>query len=267
MLVCVLSPPRLHAGAWTQNPGHGQIILTSSFFQTSQNFDASGAAQKFADQGRFRQFLVDSYLELGLTQRSTLVLHVPAPFLDYSNAYGPQHGAGLGDVEIGFKRRFNSVESSWALSGQLTVAAPAYSALRDPAPGNHQEDVEARFLMGHGSTLGQRHAFWDAEAAYRYRSGAPADQFRADLTAGLDLTRRVMVMGQAFVIQGLRNGQPLSASSNPNAQSDFDLYKGEISLVLNIGHGMKVQAGWSDAFAGRNTGRGQTAILGLWKSF
>ncbi len=241
--------------------------MTTSFFQTSENFDASGTAQQFADHGRFRQFLVDSYIEIGLTPRSTLVLHVPAPFLDYSNVYGAQHSAGLGDVEIGFKRRFNSVESSWALSGQLTVAAPAYSALRNPAPGNHQEDVEARFLMGHGAAFGQRHAFWDAEVAYRYRSGAPADQFRADLATGLDLTHRLMAMGQAFVIQGLRNGQPLSASSNPNTQSDFDLYKGQISLVLNIGHGMKVQAGWNDAFAGRNTGRGETVILGLWKSF
>ena len=267
LLACLVNPPCLYAGAWTQNPGHGQVIVTTSFFQTSQNFDASGTAQKFGNQGRFHQFVVDSYFELGLTRRSTLVLHVPAPFLDYSNVYGAQHSAGLGDVEIGFKRRFNSVESSWAASGQLTVAAPAYSALRDPSPGNHQEDLEARFLLGHGTAWSQHHVFWDAEAAYRYRSGAPADQFRADLTAGIDLMTRLMVMGQAFVIQGLRNGEPLSASSNPNAQSDFDLYKGQISLVLNIGHGMKVQAGWNDAFAGRNTGRGQTVILGLWKSF
>ena len=144
-------PCSLRAGAWTQNPGHGQIILTTSFFQTSDTFDASGDTQKFGDHGRFRQFLIDSYTEDGLTPRSTLVLHVPAPFLDYSNIYGARHSAGLGDVEIGLKRRLNSAESPWALSGQLTVAAPAYSELRNPAPGNHQEDIEARFLMGHGT--------------------------------------------------------------------------------------------------------------------
>ncbi len=192
---------------------------------------------------------------------------MPAVFLDYSNVYGAQHSAGLGDVEVGFKRRFNSVESSWAASGQLTVAAPAYSALRDPAPGNHQEDVEARFLLGHGTAWNQHHGFWDAEAAYRYRSGAPADQFRADFTAGIDLTNRIMAMGQSFIIRGLRNGEPLSPNSNPNAQSDFDLYKGQVSLVFNFGHGTRVQVGWNDAFIGRNTGRGQTVILGLWKSF
>jgi len=102
--------------------------------------------------------------------------------------------------------------------------------------------------------LGQRHTFWDAEAAFRYRSGAPADQFRADLTAGLDLTPRVMAMGQAFVIQGLRNGEPLSPTTNPNTQSDFDLYKGQISLVFNLGHGLKVQAGWNEASPGATPG-------------
>jgi hypothetical protein len=136
-LAWLSTPPTVHAGAWTQNPGHGQIILTTSFFQTSQNFDASGGSQKFGDNGRFRQFLIDSYVEIGLTPRSTLVLDVPAPFPDYSNVYGAQHSAGLGDVEIGFKRRLNSSESPWALSVQGTVALPAYSALRDPAPGNH----------------------------------------------------------------------------------------------------------------------------------
>ncbi len=241
--------------------------MTTSFFQTSHDFDGSGTIVPFADRGRFRQFLVNSYVELGLTPRSTLVLQVPAPFLEYRNVYGAEDSAGIGDVEVGLKRRLNSSESRWALSGQWTFAAPAYSAHRNPAPGNHEEDLEVRFLLGHGTGWRGHRGFFDAEAAYRYRSGAPADQFRADLTAGLDLTRRVTAMGQIFVIQGLRNGEPLTPLSNPNAQSDFDLYKAQVSLVLNLGRGTRLQVGWNDSFAGRNTGQGQAVILGLWKSF
>lgn len=257
---------RMEAGAWTPQKGHGQIIFTSSFFQTSSYFGATGGTQQFGYGGKFRQITFNPYLEYGLSRRNGLIVNSNAPLLKFWNDYGTSSSAGLGDTEIGFKRRFNSVESSWAVSGQLSVMFPAYSAQRNPAPGNHQEDIETRFLLGRGSQWSGHHVFWDAEVAYRYRQGAPADQFRADLTGGVDLCRRLMLMTQLFAIKSLRNGSAFSVS-NPNAQSDFDLYKGQVSLVTNIGRGFRVQVGWNDAFSGRNTGSGHTAILALWKSF
>jgi protein XagA len=192
------SVPQLHAGAWNQPPGHGQLIFTSSFFQTSDTFDASGSVTPFGDGGTFRQVLLNPYFEIGLSRHYTLVVNGNAPLLKFSNTYGSQSSAGLGDMEVGLKRRLNSNESQWAISAQLTTMFPAYSANRNPAPGNHQEDVEARILIGRGTTWSHRNFFWDTEAAYRYRSGAPADQFRGDATAGINLTQRVMLMGQIF---------------------------------------------------------------------
>jgi len=267
LLFSALFPASAHCGAWTQDAGHGQIIVTSSLFRTSTAFDQSGNRQLFSDDGRFRQSTLSSYFEYGLTSRNTFILNTTAPFLDFTNQYGKQTSAGLGDMEVSLKRRLNPVESPWAFSGQLTVMFPAYSATRNPAPGNHQEDVEVRFMAGRGATVAKRHLFWDAEVAYRYRSGAPADQVRSDGTVGMDLTRRLMVMGQFFAIKGLRNGEPLTANSNPNAQSDFDLYKYQPSVVLTLGHGSRLQFGWNNAFSGRNTGRGPATILALWKTF
>jgi hypothetical protein len=165
------------------------------------------------------------------------------------------------------RRRLNGLNSPWALSGQFTVTAPLYSATLDPAPGNHQEDLEGRALVGRGATWGERHWYWDAEAAYRYRTGAPADQVRGDFTAGVDVLPRCLLLGQFFSIKGLRNGEALAANANPNAQSDFDLYKAQGSLVLRVGRKTRVQLGWEHTLAGRNTGRGGTYVLGLWQSF
>ena len=103
--------------------------------------------------------------------------------------------------------------------------------------------------------------------AYRTRFGAPADQIRVDLTAGINLGARFMVMGQLFNIHSMRNGQPLDVITNPNAQSDFDLHKYQLSLVLNATPKTRIQLGWNNTFSGRNTGRGQTAILALWRDF
>ena len=260
-------PLSLRADAWTQEQGHGQVILTTSYFDTSEAFDASGKAQHFDFAGAFRQVLVNPYLEYGLTSRTTLVVNAFVPFLTFSNQYGAQSSAGLGDVETGIRRRLNSLESPMPISVQLTVMFPTYPADRNPPPGNHQVDVESRFMLGRGIDLGGHHAFWSTGAAFRFRTGAPADQFRSDATFGVDLTRRFMVMAQYFGITGMRNGQPFELGDNPNAQSDYDLYKGQLSLVTRVRGKSRIQIGWNDTLIGRNTGRGQTYLISFWQDF
>jgi hypothetical protein len=262
----LLSAKPAQANAWDQKPGHGQIILTSTFLNTSRSFDAYGDSHAFPDGGRFRQETLTAYVDFGISRRLDLVANVPAPFLMYANTYGSQKSAWMGDIEMGLKFRLNSGESPWAVSAQITTQFPAYPESRNPAPGNHQEDIEARFLIGRGAKCVGRHVFWDAEAAYRYRTGAPADQFRGDFTAGMDVTARWMLMAQFFTITSMRNGAPFE-STNPSAQSDFDLYKGQGSVVLKITRKLRVQAGWTYAFAGRNTGRDHTVTLGIWQNF
>jgi hypothetical protein len=264
--VSVLSVPAL-GGAWNDAPAHGELIMTASMLKSWDEYGANGARSPFGYGGRFQQVQFGNYLELGLPKKLTLVLNLPISSLEYSDQYNRQQCGTLGDLEIGLRRRLNRIASPWAISGQLTVSAPAYSANEHPAPGNHQEDLEGRLLVGRGSELGERHWFWDAEAAYRYRTGAPADQLRGDFTAGVDVFRRLMVMGQFFSIKGLRNGQPVADIQNPNAQSDFDLYKAQGSLVIGITHKTRLQTGWGKTLAGRNVGRGETYVLGFWQSF
>jgi protein XagA len=264
---CVLLCVRAQAGAWGDDPAHGQLIMTTSLFRAWGQYGAKGQRSPFANAGRFQQFQFGDYLELGMSKRWTLVLNAPFSNLQYSDSFNQQESGGLGDLEIGVRRRFNRLRSPWAVSGQFTATVPGYKATVDPALGNHQEDVEGRLLVGRGTNWGERHWFWDGEAAYRYRTGAPADQVRGDFTAGVDVTKRLLLLGQFYSIKGLRNGAPLTAKSNPNAQSDFDLYKAQGSLVVRVWHKTGVQLGWGHTLAGRNTGRGGVYVLGLWQSF
>ncbi len=65
----------------------------------------------------------------------------------------------------------------------------------------------------------------------------------------------------------LQNGSPLSPGTNPNAQSDFDLYKTQTSMVIRLNSRTRFQLGWADTVAGRNTGRGSTLLISLWRNF
>lgn len=268
-LTCMGTSSPLFAAAWTQDAGHGQLILTTSYFDTSQQFGPTGGVTPFGYGGQFRQIEINPYFEYGLTNSTTLIVNSFIPMLRFSNNYGSNSSFGFGDLEIGARRRLNSRHSPWVVSVQSTVQFPTYSAYRNPAPGNHQVDAEARVLLGHGYRVmnERRDAFWDVETAFRYRNGGPSDQVRLDATAGLNLTSRVMVEAQFFGIKGLRNGTPFQDGTNPNVQADFDLYKGQASMVFRVAPRTRLQLGWNDAFAGRNTGTGQTALVALWLDF
>ena len=49
----------------------------------------------------------------------------------------------------------------WVVSGQFLLCLPDIRSIT-PAPGNHQEDFEARVLLGRGNPAA---AYWDAEIA------------------------------------------------------------------------------------------------------
>jgi hypothetical protein len=262
---CAVGSPLAYAGAWTQDAGHGQIIVSASYFETSHVFSSNGQIEPFGYGGRFQQIQINPYLEYGLTSRNTLVVNFWAQHLHYADQYHDLNSIGMGDVEVALKRRLNSPDSPLVVSGQVLMLFPAYSATTTPAPGNHQEDFEGRALVGR--RIPWRNAYWDAEAAYRFRNGAPADEFRAEGAVGFNAFARTQFIGQFYAIKSMQNGEPLTLNGNPNAQSDFDLYKSEISLVFRVHPRTRIQAGWVDAFSGRNTGHGSAAVVALWRSF
>jgi hypothetical protein len=256
------------AGAWTEAKGHGQLIFTVSGLRSTSGYGTNGEASPFSNGGEFQQIANTGYLAVGVTNRLTLVLNWPEENLRYADHNGEQKtSGGFGDLEIAGRLRLNHPESPWVMSGQFTVSVPGYKASADPSPGNHQEDVEGRFLLGRGFNLGERHGFVDLEGAYRLRTAGPADQLRGDATVGIDTFRRVTVLGQVFSIKGLRNGSGSRSNSNPNAQSDFDLYKAQGSFVVAVRPRTNLQFGWNTTVGGRNTGRGSSVLVGLWQRF
>jgi len=264
-MVCLISP--VYSAAWTSAKGHGQILFNTSYFETTRSFDTGGRQQPFGYGGKFQKVEFNPYVEVGVTNRTSLLLNAFIPALRFQNQYGGFESSGTGDVEVGIRQRLTPVRMRTALSFQTMFLFPTYSQDRNPAPGNHVWDVEPRVQVGRSHSLEKRTVFWDVEAAWRYRSGAPADQMRFDATLGGDVAPRLMLMAQAFGIKGLRNGTPLQFINNPNLQSDFDLYKAQISTVIRLTSRLRLQTGYFRAVKGRNTGAGQGVVISLWAAF
>lgn len=262
-----MAAPCAYAAAWTLEQHTGQIILNTTYYRATDTFTQTGGRRSFSNDGEFTKWEINPYVEYGLRNDLTLVLNLFWRSLRFSDRFGSSENSGMVDPEIGLRYRLSPPEAQPVWSVQGVVKLPVTSSPGTPELGNDQTDVEGRLLVGRGFSVGSSSGFWNIEAAYRFRSEAPADEIRLDATLGYDLSPKWLVMGQIFVIRGLRNGSPIEVKGNPTIDPNFDLYKGQVSLVYRVGPKLRVQAGYLRDLAGRNTGAGQGLLVSLWLNF
>lgn len=117
------------------------------------------------------------------------------------------------------------------------------------------EDAGVRLLFGSGFQLGRRYGFIDLEAGERWLSHPRPSQTALDLTAGLWLTPRWMLMLQSF---NLVSG-PARA---PHVY--FRTHKLEASAVWRMTRRLSVQGGVFFSPAGQNALDERGLCLSLW---
>jgi hypothetical protein len=258
-----LLSPSAQAGAWTLAEGTGQAILTTSYYETTDRFDAH---RDRVSGNRFEKVTLNPYLEYGLTNAVTLGLSPEYEFLENHVGGGrTDQTNGFGDVETFARGRL--WHDDWSvLSVQGMVRAPTgYNEKRSPALGYDQVDLEGRLLYGLSGTVAGTSWYTDLEAGYRKRFGSPADEVRADLAFGWRPVSDWLLLAQSFNTLGLRN-----ASSSTTAQTngpDYDSFKLQLSAVYTLSERVSVQAGGWREIGGRNSGAGNGALLALWLTF
>jgi Putative MetA-pathway of phenol degradation len=258
----LLSTPAF-AGAWTLKEGTGQAILTTSYYVTTDRFDAD---RHRVSGTRFEKVTINPYLEYGLTDGITLGLSPEYEFLqDHVGAGRIDRTNGFGDVETFARGRL--WHDDWSvLSVQGLVRAPTgYDDGRSPALGYGHVDLEGRVLYGLSGKLGGTSWYTDVEAGLRKRYGPPADEARVDLAIGWRPVPDWLLLAQSFNTQGLRN-----ASGSTAAQAngpDYDSFKLQLSAVYALSERVSVQAGGWRELGGRNAGAGNGGLLALWLSF
>jgi protein XagA len=256
-----------HAGAWTFPQGSGQVILNNLYYSATDEFTRGGHRRSFSDDGEFTKYEFNPYIEYGLRDDLTLVLNLFARRVAFSNNFSDDVNFGLADPEIGLRYRLSPPSAQTVWSVQATLKLPVAVPHDTPPLGNEQTDAEARLLVGRGFSIAGHWAYWDVELAYRFRDEAPADEIKLDATLGVSLSERWLAIGQFFGTRGLRNGSVIRIQGNPTIDTNYDLYKGQLSIVYQLTQSVRLQAGYVRDLAGRNTGAGQAALLAVWFRF
>jgi len=243
------------AGAWTQQQGKGLVIATLAHSVADSGFGDAGQGAPVAD---FRKTELRAYLEYGVTDWATFVAQ--PEWRDKKTGSGQGEAVrGLGRIDAGFRLRLWS-DDSRVVSVQATGRMPGASDDLAPANGGDTDwEADARVLYGRGFSLFGRHAFTDMQVGYRVRFGAPADELRLDVTAGIDVTPKVLALAQSF------NSVSVGSAEAPFLPTRE--HKVSASLVYRYDDAWSFQIGGLATIAGRNALRERGAILGLWRSF
>ncbi|MBB4127992.1 hypothetical protein GGR77_003314 [Xanthomonas translucens] len=267
------------AGAWVQDDGAALAILKVSHSDGGAVYNSHGQDQNFPDAGRSRQDQANLYAEYGLSADLTLVGNFYFNKVGYRNdsGYGNQHTTGWADQEIGLRYRLDpdGRDGPWQGALQVLALIPGYSrqgaADRDhPALGQGDYGAELRYSVGRGYRAGNLDGYVDLGAAVRLRGGDSADEARLDISSGLALAPRWMLIGELNVIQGLGNGNgpnPVYAPGTPIRGNNYDLTKLQASLLHTLPGGTQLQLGYQQPVAGRNTGGAGGPFVAAWWRF
>lgn len=237
------------AGPWTQPKGQGQWIVKFEQMQADRGFDSDGVLADLP--GPRRDTAVGVWGEYGLTDR--LTVQIKGDWQSGEDAFVAYDGRG--PLEIGLtwqvwrdERAAVSVYAGYADGGEGRNAGYA-------APGVGDSDWEVRASAGRSfggsGRWGTRGSFVDLQAARRIRQGL-SDETRIDATAGAHMGEDWMVLAQVF-----------GGMADDDGARWLSI---EASIVRNFGD-WSLQAGWSQAVAGRETPESDGPVVALWKRF
>lgn len=242
-------PSAAFAGAWTQERGKGLAITTITASRASDAYDDTGARIGPRD---FRKDELKSQLEYGFLKGVTLVL-APSAQTVADNASGTvRKEHGLANVDLAMRLRLFT-RGRQVVSLEPHVILPGTVANRDNALlASGKTEFEIRALYGVNEEFLHRPLFFNAEAGYRQRSGAFANEWRADLAAGLSLTRRWQIIAKTSSIVTTRQ---------------FSLHKAGASLVFALNKRLSLEGGMMRAIAGTDVVRENAYVVGVWVRF
>jgi len=268
VLSCPAHPVR--AGAWLYPEGKGQIILTTTFANARNAYDASG---RLVRTPSYRKFESRAYLEHGVTDWLTFVGEggamsfrgAPAPgdrlnlLIEEAKAGLPLtmqtppgvkfEGLGLGAVG-GRVRLFDYGAYVFSFESSLRAAsseARRFLDMRDAT------QVDARFLVGRPFELFGMTGFVDTQLGYRTR-GQNGDEIRMDMTAGIRPLDRLTLMAQSFSAVAPRGGMASLVAAQ----------KFQLSAVYELTPSIALQLGGVAALSGVNSPAERGIVSALW---
>lgn len=265
-ILAVVISGRAHAGAWTAARGSSYHKVSLNYFTASTGFDSAHDEQPFELDGKFTDRNLTYYGEYGLVDRLTLFGSLPAKSAHYANLFEEGTTSGIADVEVGLRFRL-AARGPFMLSLQGLAKVPGgYDGAERLPLGNDQTDGEVRLLAGTSALRGR--IYFGGEAAYRFRSEAPSDEWRFLAEIGGSFTRTFYGRLKLDEIRSAENQDDVrDVFGNPLAQLASELRRAELTLGKQFSRRWSGEASWAPIVYGKNIAKGDTFSLAVVRAF
>lgn len=247
ILAMLLAATAAHAGAWTLGEGHWQVFTATTESSAAASFDAHGRPDTPTG---FSKLLVQNCLEYGVTGYLTLFA-TPG----YAMAHAqPFAAVSSTSIEAGARLLLDGRDGKLSLQGSYkTAGAFDLSVSANRASGRQ---IELRLLYGTSFKLLGRDGFADLQVAQRWITQPRPNETPVDLTLGLWLNKRWMVMAQSFNIVSAGDAKP--------PYTYYRSHKLELSLVQKLSRHWSLQVGAFYSPAGQNALVEHGVQVSLW---
>lgn len=257
VLLLLLLPIPARAGAWLRDAGTVQVISSLIYTDARHSF---GNGTTPGTPTRFRRGLLQTDTEYGWSDRLTLFLRTETAVVHVRDAWNA-FDATSNAFEGGLRYRLGGgVLGAYDVLSVEVMARQAgafnFSVSADGRAGGRAGGL--RLLYGTPFKLDGMDGFLNAELGRRWLVRPRPDETVLDLTAGLWLTDRTMLMLQSFnTVSG-----PARA---PYAR--FRSHKLQLSHVWRFAPGLSLQSGAYFSPAGAGALQEQGLVLALWANF
>jgi hypothetical protein len=252
LVLAMLTAQSAAGGAWTVKRHHWQAFSATIESSASVGFDNHG---KRSVSTSFGKVLVQNWIEYGATGWLTLFVvpnyvtaHVQTPF-------APLTRAANFSFEGGARVLLSGKGGKWSLQTSYKTAGPFDLSVSNGVDAGRQ--FEARLLYGTSFKVVGHDGFFDAQVAQRWIAHPRPNETVLDLTAGLWLNKRWMLMAQSF-----------NTISGGDAQPPFAYYRShklELSLVEKVDKRWSLQVGAFFSPAGQNALVERGVQVSLWR--
>jgi hypothetical protein len=243
------------AGAWTLDEGTGHLIVGGTAMQSSRVFTTGSDLRPIP---HYNKDEAQALIEYGLTNWFTAMF---APSLQHVDIAAPFNAArsGLGYTDLGGRVKVWS-DASWTVSGQVLLRIPGTRDTTNLAAiGYTDPEVDLRGLVGYSFKAGTMPSFVGVELAQRFRIGGPPDEFRTDITFGVNVTDRWLMLAQSFNV--------ISEGAGTWGFGSFAYHKLQLSAVYALTPRLSLQLGGYSTYWGRNALQENALVTGVWARF
>lgn len=255
-----LFPAQAFAGAWLQNEGATQAILSYSSLSSDQSFDGSGNK---INTPNFSKGEVAAYIEHGFNRSWTVGGALSLQAIENGGVGGST--SDFNNFKVASAEFFARTYLFEGESSVLSIEPRFKQAIESSVAINPEGNApipELKLAYGNSFSAFGQLAFADNSLTYRYRSEDNLnDMVKVDSSIGIRPVSNILLLGQGFYDYTI--GRNLADTTSGN----YELLKIQFSAIYNYDDNIAFQAGYLKHIYGANTIAGDGLLLSTWLKF